>query len=94
LKVKDVINQLEYIFGRQNERYVKRLINDALLDISSKRQHRVDTMDKNLAQDQRWYDLGERVIDIIRVEVKDSDDRYAMIPRLVDSHKLLKGDDD
>ena len=32
--------------------------------------------------------------DIVKVEIKDTDGRYVRIPRLVDSHKLLKDDTD
>ena len=41
LTVKNVIEQAELAFGRQSEAYMMRLINDALLDISEKKQHYV-----------------------------------------------------
>ena len=34
------------------------------------------------------------MIDIIKVEIKDTNDRYVMIPKLADPHKLLRDDTD
>ena len=34
------------------------------------------------------------MMDIVRVEIKDSNDRYVMIPKLTDPHKILRGDTD
>jgi len=34
------------------------------------------------------------MIDIIKVEIKDTNNRYVMIPKLTDPHKLLRGDTD
>ena len=93
MKVKKVIEQIEHIFGRQSEGYMIQLINDALLDISSTKQHLVEDIKMDLVEDKRWYELEDNMIDIIRVEVKDTNGRYVMIPKLADSHKLLKGDD-
>ena len=39
MTVKDVVQQVEHLFGRQPEQYMYRLINDGLLDIASKAQH-------------------------------------------------------
>ena len=39
MKVKDLIQQVEYLMGRQPERYMMQLINDALIDIGSTKQH-------------------------------------------------------
>ena len=93
MKVKKVIEQIEHIFGRQSEGYMMQLINDALLDISSTKQHLVEDIKMDLVEDKRWYELEDNMIDITRVEVKDTNGRYVMIPKLADSHKLLKGDD-
>ena len=46
----------------------------------------------DLKKHQRWYKLDDDVIDIKRVEILDSNDRYVMIPKLADSHKLLRED--
>ena len=93
MKIKKVIEQIEHIFGRQTEGYMMQLINDALLDIGSTKQHLIEEKKENLVEDKRWYDIDDNMIDIIRIEIKDTNDRYVMIPRLADSHKLLKGDD-
>ncbi len=69
------------------------LINDALIDIGSTKQHLIEDKKVDLIEDQRWYDIEDEIIDIVRVEIKDTNGRYVMIPRLADSHKLLKGDD-
>lgn len=94
LTAKDVILQVEHSFGRQPEKYMIRLINDALLDIGSKKQHYEVTAKQDLVPKQRWYTLSDDIIDIIRVEVKDTNNRYVMIPKLSDSHRLLRADSD
>ena len=48
----------------------------------------------DLKKIQRWYALDDSVIDIMRVEIKDTNDRYVMIPKLADPHKLLREDTD
>ena len=93
LKVKDVIQQIEKSFGRQPESYLLQLVNDCLLDISEKKQHHKKEEKLDLVEDQRWYELDDEIIDIVRVEIKGTDDRYVMIPKLSDAHKLLKGDE-
>ena len=93
MKVKKVIEQVEHIFGRQSEGYMMQLINDALLDIGSTKQHLLEEKSIHLDEDKRWYDISDDMIDVTRVEIKDTNDRYVMIPKLADSHKLLKGDD-
>ena len=47
----------------------------------------------DLKKHQRWYQLDDDVIDIKRVEIKDTNDRYAMIPKMSDPHRLAKGDE-
>ena len=93
MKVKDIVNQIENNMGRQPEGYLMRLINDGLLDIAAERQHKVDDVKTDLVEDQRWYELDDKIIDIIRVEIKDTNSRYAMIPKLADAHKILKEDE-
>tara|TARA_R100001594_G_scaffold51165_1_gene84491 strand:+ start:305 stop:622 length:318 start_codon:yes stop_codon:yes gene_type:complete len=94
LKVKDVIQQAEKVFGRQSENYMLRLINDSLLDIGEKKQHKISSVTSTLESYKRWYDLSDDMIDVIRVEIKDTDDRYVVIPRLTDPHNLLREDTD
>ena len=93
MKVRDIVSQIEKVFGRQPHRYLNRLINDGISEIGAKRQHRVDYKKIDLVEDQRWYDLNTEVIDITRVEIQDTNDRYAVIPKLADAHKLLKEDE-
>ena len=74
MKVKRVIEQIEHIFGRQPETYMIQMINDALLDISSNKQHLLEEKKINLVEDKRWYDIDDNMIDITRIEVKDTND--------------------
>ena len=94
MNVKNVIQQVEYLMGRQPEKYMMQLINDALMDMSSKIQHHSTQNKQNLNEKQRWYPLDDSVIDVFRVEILDTNDRYVMIPKLADPHKLLKDDSD
>ena len=97
MTVKNIIEQVETLYGRKPHEYIKQLINDALLDISSKKQHYTVDAKTDLTSGQRWYDLPARTIDIVRVEILDTSSttaRYNMIPKLVDPHKLLKSDPD
>ena len=94
LTAKDIKSQIENLFGRQPEKYVMRLINDALLDISSKKQHYTKTAKRDLISHDRWYSLLDEMIDIERVEILDTNSRYVLIPKLTDPHKLLRADTD
>ena len=38
--------------------------------------------------------MSDQVLDITRVEIKNTDGRYVMIPKLSDPHKILKADTD
>ena len=94
LTVRNVIDQVEQLFGRQSEVYMKRLINDALLDIGDKKQHYTVSATQDLVPKQRWYTLTDDMIDVTKVEVLDTNNRYVMIPKLTDPHKLLREDTD
>ena len=94
MTVRDVVSQIEKMFGRQSEAYMYRLINDALLDMSSKKQHYTVSATTDLEEKKRWYELSDNVIDITKVEIKDTNSRYVMIPKLSDAHRLLRGDTD
>ena len=95
MTVKNIIEQAEKMFGRQPEQYMYQLINDGLLDIASTVQHYSAIAKTDLKSYQRWYDLADdSVIDVFRVEVLDTNNRYVMIPKLADYHKLLKEDSD
>ena len=94
LTVADVITQIDESVGAKSDSYMIRLINDALLDISEKKQHYTKEVTTDLKKSQRWYTLSDDMIDILRVEVLDTNNRYVMIPKLADPHKLLKDDSD
>ena len=94
LTVKNIIEQVEHLFGRQPEAYMLRLINDALLDITDKKQHYTVSAKRDLIGKDRWYTLTDDMIDITRIEILDTNDRYVMIPKLTDSHRLLRADTD
>ena len=94
MKVKIEIEQIEHIFGRQPEKYIIRLINEALLDIASEKQHYTVSARRDLVGHDRWYSLSDDVVQIDRVEIKDTNNRYVMIPKLADAHKLLRNDTD
>tara|TARA_B100001250_G_scaffold364144_1_gene343959 strand:+ start:159 stop:464 length:306 start_codon:yes stop_codon:yes gene_type:complete len=92
MTVKNVIEQIEKLFGRQSEQYMYQLINDGLDDIASNRKNYTVSSTTTLEQNKRWYELEDRLISIKRVEIKDTNDRYVMIPKLADSHKILRED--
>ena len=97
MTVKDIISQIEMTHGAKAHKYLFRLINDALLDVASKKQHYTVSAKADLVKGQRWYDLPARTVDIVKVEILDtssSTTRYHLIPKLADPHKLLKGDTD
>ena len=92
MTVKNIIEQVEKIFGRQSEQYMYQLINDALDDISTSKKNYSVSSTCDLEEKKRWYELADKVIDIKRVEILDSNDRYVMIPKLTDSHLILRED--
>ena len=92
MTAKNIIEQIEKLFGRQPEQFMFQLINDALDDISTSKGNYTVSSTCNLEQYKRWYELADKVIDIKKVEILDSNDRYVMIPKLTDSHKLLRED--
>ena len=94
LTVQNIIDAVDESVGAKSDSYMLRLINDALLDIGEKKQHYTNEVTTDLKKKQRWYTLSDDMIDILRVEVLDTNDRYVMIPKLTDPHKLLRGDSD
>ena len=94
MTTKDIIGQVEKLFGRQSEKYMFQLINDALDDIASKKKNYQISQITDLEGYKRWYELDDQVIAIKRVEVLDSNDRYVKIPKLADAHRLLRADTD
>ena len=94
MTAKNIIEQIEKLFGRQQEQYMFQLINDALDDIASHKRNYSESKTTNLVGYDRWYTLSDNVVDIERVEIKDTNDRYVMIPKLTDPHKILREDTD
>ena len=94
MTAKNIIEQIEKLFGRQPEQYMFQLINDALDEISSKKMNNTVSKTTNLIGYDRWYTLSDDVVQIDRVEIKDTNDRYIMIPKLADPHKILREDTD
>ena len=94
MTVKNIIEQIEQLFGRQPEKLMIQLVNDALNEMSGEIQHYTRVSKTDLVTYQRWYELDDKMIDIVKVEIKDTNDRYVMIPKLADPHKLLRDDTD
>ena len=94
MTVKNIISQIEKIFGRQPEAYMYQIINDGLIDIANKKQGYTVSALTDLEKHKRWYDLPATVLSIERVEILDTNNRYIMIPKLSDPHKLLRADTD
>ena len=94
MTVKEVINQVEMLYGRQHHMYLKRLMNDALVDISSEAKHYKSTYSEALITDQRWYGIPDGIIEVQRVDVLNSDGKYELVPFLSNYDELLIGDDD
>ena len=94
MTVKTVFSQLEKTFGRNSEAYLIQLINDGLIDIANKKQGYTVSATTDLEKKKRWYVLPPTVLSIERVEILDTNDRYIMIPKLSDPHKILRADTD
>ena len=94
MTAKNIIEQIEKLFGRQQEQYMFQLINDGLDEISSKKMNNVESKTTDLIGYDRWYTLSDDVVQVDRVEIKDTNDRYVMIPKLAAPHKILRGDTD
>ena len=94
MTAKNIIEQIEKMFGRQSEQYMYQLINDALDDVASNKRNYTVSALTDLEEKKRWYVLDDSVIDIVKVEILDTNNRYVMIPKLADSHRLLREDTD
>ena len=92
MTAKNIIDQVEKMFGRQSEQYMFQLINDALDDIASSKRNYTVSSTSDLEEKKRLYELEDSVIDITKVEIKDTNNRYVMIPKLADPHRLLRED--
>ena len=94
MTVKNVISQLERMFGRNSEKYLIQIMNDGLIDIANKKEGYTVSATTDLEKKKRWYTLPPTVLSIERVEILDTNDRYVMIPKLSDPHKILRADTD
>ncbi len=94
MTVKNVFLQLEKLFGRNPEAFLIQLINDGLIDIANKKQGYTVSATTDLEYKKRWYTLPPTVLSIERVEILDTNDRYILVPKLTDPHKLLRSDSD
>ena len=86
--------QLEKLFGRNPEAYLIQLMNDGLIDIANRKQGYTVSATTDLEKKKRWYTLPPTVLSVEKVEILDTNDRYIMIPKLSDPHKLLRADSD
>ena len=89
MTVKNVVEQIEHLYGRQAEGYMMRLINDALLEISAKKQHFTQREKMDLVEDVRWYELDDNVIDVFRVEIKDTNDSGVQLALLYPGEAII-----
>ena len=94
MTVKNMFSQLEKLFGRNSEAYLIQIINDGLIDIANKKQGYTVSATSDLEKKKRWYTLPPTVLSIERVEILDTNDRFIMIPKLSDPHKILRADTD
>ena len=94
MTVKTIFSQLEKLFGRNSEAYLIQVINEGLIDIANKKQGYTVSAVTDLEKKKRWYTLPPTVLSIERVEILDTNDRYIMIPKLSDPHKILRADTD
>ena len=94
MTVKSVFSQLEKLFGRNSEAYLIQLMNDGLMDIANKKGGYTVSATTDLEKNKRWYELPEKVLSIERVEILDTNNRYVLVPKLSDPHKILRADTD
>ena len=85
---------IEMQMGRQSEGLIIQLMNDGLDEIAATKQNYQVSATETLTSKQRYYELADRMIDIMRVEILDTNNRYVRIPKLVDAHNLRKDDTD
>ena len=69
-------------------------MNEGLIDIANRKQGYTVSATTDLEYKKRWYTLPPTVLSIERVEILDTNDRYVLVPKLTDPHKLLRSDSD
>ena len=96
MEVKDIISQVEGLFGRKPNKYLMQIINDGLMDIASKRLVNEDTAVTDLIEGQRYYDLPPGLLKIVSVEAKqeNTDGGLEFAPlQIIDRTVLTIGDE-
>ena len=94
MNLKNFLNMIEIQMGRQSEVLIRQLMNDGLDEIAATKQNYQVAATETLTSKQRYYELTDEMIDVLRVEVLDTNNRYVKIPKLVDAHNLRKDDTD
>ena len=96
MEVKDIMSQVESLFGRKPNKYVMQVINDGLMDIASKRLANEDTAVTDLIEGQRYYDLPPGLLKIVGVEARQEntsgEQEFAPV-RKIDRTVLRIGDE-
>lgn len=96
MEVKDIISQVENIFGRKPNKYLMQIINDGLMDIASKRLTNEDTAVTDLIKDLRYYEMPPGLLKVVSVEIKqeNTDGGLEFAPiRKIDRSVLTIGDE-
>ena len=94
MTLKNFFNMIEMQMGRQSEVLIRQLMNDGLDEIAATKQNYQVAATETLTAKKRYYDIDDSMIDIFRVEILDTNNRYIKIPKLVDAHNLRKDDSD
>jgi hypothetical protein len=96
MEVKDIISQVESIFGRKPNKYLMQIINDGLMDIASKRLTNEDTAVTDLIEDLRYYEMPPGLLKVVSVEIKqeNTNNELEFAPiRKIDRSVLTIGDE-
>ena len=94
MTLKNFLNMIEMQMGRQSEALIIQLMNDGMDEIAATKQNYQVAATTNLVAKQRYYDISDDMIDVMRVEILDTNNRYVKIPKLVDAHNIRKDDTD
>ena len=73
MTVKNIIDQIEKMFGRQPEQYMLQLVNDALDDIAANKRNNTSSSTTDLEGYKRWYELTDSH-KILREDTESADD--------------------
>jgi|TARA_Y100000310_G_scaffold328429_1_gene396543 hypothetical protein len=82
MKVKDIVGQIEHVYGRKSHKYIISLMNDGLDEIAQSARANTKVGSTGLVTGQRWYALeAKSMIDVYNVEVLDDSGNWRSIPR-------------